>query len=100
MPSIKIIVPHAHGQQHASDLLQGFMTQMKAQYKDQVSDLQETWQENRLDYSFRTFGLTVRGAVEVHEQQVSLNADLPFAAMMFKGKIEQEIRSSLERVLG
>jgi len=100
MPSIKIVVPHAHGQQQASDRLLGFMTQMKQQYKDQVSDLQETWQENRLDYSFRTFGLKVRGAVEVQEQQVSLHADLPLAAIMFKGKIEQEIRSTLERVLG
>ncbi|MCE9552463.1 MAG: polyhydroxyalkanoic acid system family protein [Planctomycetes bacterium] len=100
MPSIKINVPHAHGQQQASERLLGFMTQMKHQYKDQVSDLQETWEENRLNYSFRTFGMTVRGAVEVQEQHVSLHADLPFAAMMFKGKIEQEIRGTLERVLG
>lgn len=100
MPSIKITVPHIHGQQHASERLLGFMTQMKQQYKDQVSDLQETWEENRLNYSFRTFGMTVRGAVEVQESQVALNADLPFAAMMFKGKIEQEIRITLERVLG
>lgn len=100
MPSINIVVPHSHGQQGAFDRLHGFMTQMKAQYKDDVSDLQESWQGHRLDYSFKTFGLRVRGAVEVHEQQVALNAELPLAAVMFKGKIEQEIRGTLEKVLG
>ena len=100
MPSINIAVPHTHGQQGAFDRLHGFMAKMKEQYKDNVSDLQESWQGNRLDYSFKTFGLKVRGAVEVQEQQVVVNADLPLAAIMFKGKIEQEIRGTLEKVLG
>jgi hypothetical protein len=29
-----------------------------------------------------------------------MNASLPFAAMMFKGKIEQAIRDELTRLLG
>jgi len=100
MPRIQIVVPHGHGQETASQRLLGFMAEMKQQHQDKVSDLQENWSENRLDYSFRTFGLAVRGAVEVHATEVALHADLPLAAVMFKGKIEQEIRSTLERVLG
>jgi hypothetical protein len=75
------------------------MVRMKEEHKDQVSDLQESWQGNRLDYSFKTFGLKVRGAVEVHEDNVAVHTDLPLAAIMFKGRIEQEIRETLEKAL-
>lgn len=99
MPRIQIVIPHGHSQEDASQRLLGFMAVMKEQHRDNVSDLQETWSENRLDYSFRTFGLKVSGAVEVQTAQVALRADLPLAAALFKGKIEQEIRGALERVL-
>jgi hypothetical protein len=100
MPRIQIVVPHGHSQQDASQRLLGFMARMKEQHQDKVSDLTESWSENRLDYSFRTFGMKVSGVVEVQSTQVALHADLPLAAAMFKGKIEQEIRTTLERVLG
>lgn len=99
MPSVNIVVPHTHGQQSAFDKLHGFMAKMKEQYRDQVSDLQESWQGNQLSYSFKTFGMKVSGTVDVRDQDVAVKADLPLAAIMFKGKIEEEIRGTLQKVL-
>ena len=72
---------------------------VKEHYKDKVTDLEESWQGNQLKYSFATFGFKISGDLAVEPSEVRLNASLPFAAMMFKGKIESEIREQLERIV-
>ena len=40
-----------------------------------------------------------RSARAVEDERVVVNGDLPFAAMMFKGKIEQALREQMTKVL-
>jgi len=91
--------PHSLGKLEALERLKGFLTKVKERHHDKVSNLQEDWQDNKLAYSFSTYGFSVKGDVVVEENEVRLNSQLPMAAMMFKGKIEQTIRDELARVL-
>ncbi|HEX7377368.1 MAG TPA: polyhydroxyalkanoic acid system family protein [Pirellulales bacterium] len=99
MPKITISVPHQLGQEGAAERLQRFVTRLKEKHQDQVSNLEEEWNGNALTFRFKTFGFQFQGNGNVSENDATLDVDLPFAAMMFKGKIESEMRDTLTRVL-
>jgi len=100
MPKLSIPIPNPLGQEAALERLKVILEKMKERYKDQVSDLTDSWTDNVLNASFKTYGFTVNAKVTVEPSVVRVDADLPFAAMMFKAKIEQETKSMLGRWLG
>ncbi len=99
MPSVKLSVPHDLGQAEATMRLKGFFAKVKERYQNQVSDLEETWSDNALDFGFRTYGFQIKGRMDVEPAEVKFDGQIPFAAMAFKGKIEQTLRDELTRVL-
>jgi putative polyhydroxyalkanoate system protein len=99
MPSLTIKVPHSLGTEEATTRLKSFFEKLKEQHQDKMSNLEEQWDGNRLAYAFSTFGFNIKGDLNVEPEEVSVNGNLPFAAMMFKGKIEQSVREELEKVL-
>jgi hypothetical protein len=99
MPSLKLSFPHQLGQEEAVARLKSLLTKVKDKYQDQVSDLQESWNDNTLSFSFRTYGFNVNGDVVVQPSEVQLDGQIPFAAMMFKGKIEGALRDQLAKEL-
>ncbi len=99
MPSLKFAVPHALGQEEATARIRGFAEKVKEHYQNQVSNLVETWTENVLDFGFRTFGFDIKGRMTVEPTDVQFEGQIPLAAIMFKGKIEQTIREEMNRVL-
>lgn len=99
MPKMNLAIPHTLGQARAAERLRGFVTRVKERHGDRVKDLEEEWSDNCLKFGFTTYGFRLRGTVTVEESQVRLDGELPFAASMFKGKIEQEIRDTMQKVL-
>lgn len=99
MPSVRVSVPHKLGQAEAMSRMQGFLAGLRERYKDTLKDFEERIDGNRGDFSFKTMGMKVKGDVAVEENDVTVNCDLPMAAMMIKGRIESEIREQLQRRL-
>ena len=99
MPAFNTEVSHGLGQQAATERLISLMEQMKAKYEDQVEDLAGSWAGNQLTYSFSTFGFSIEGKITVLEAVARVEGQLPFAVMAFRGAIEQQLRSELERAL-
>jgi hypothetical protein len=99
MPSMSITTPHSLGMEEATERLKTFFEKLKARHQDKVSNLEQAWHDNRLEYSFSTYGFSIKGDLTVDPNEVKINGVLPFAAMMFKGKIEQSVREELEKVL-
>ncbi len=99
MPRISITVPHELGQAEASSRLQGFTNKIKEKYADQIKDLEEEIGENSGRFSFKTMGAKISGDIAISDSEVNLNCDMPFVLAMFKGRIESEMRTQLERVL-
>lgn len=100
MPKLSVSVPHALGQAEAARRLGGFMDAIKSRYADQIKITEQNFGETSGTFAFKTMGMSVAGNVDIGDEQVTVNCDLPFAAMMFKGKIEKEMRDSLAKVLG
>ena len=99
MPKINVTVAHQLGQQAAADRLRSFLSRLKEKHQDQVGNLQEEWSDNSLKFGFKSFGFQFQGTGSVSDTDAKIDLDIPFAAMMFKGKIEGEIRDALTRVL-
>ena len=99
MPSLSISAPHALGQEEATTRLKNFFAKLKERHQDKMSNLEEQWDDNRLAYAFSTYGFNIKGDVTVEPNEIKVNGQLPFAAMMFKGKIEQTVREELEKLL-
>ena len=99
MPSFNVQVPHSLGQDAAKARMDSFLETMEKKYKDQISDMDGSWSDNILNFSFNTFGIKINGKMTVAEDNVQMDGELPFAAMMFKGKIASGIQEALEKAL-
>ena len=100
MPAFQVNVPHGLGQQQAVERLKVFLQKIAERYKDQVSRMEGNWVENVLTFAMTTYGFTISGQLTVDESSAKLAGQLPFAAMVFKGKIEKSIADELIRELG
>ncbi|MEO8497693.1 MAG: polyhydroxyalkanoic acid system family protein [Planctomycetota bacterium] len=99
MPAFGTEVPHSYSKDEATEKLKSFIDQVRERYQDKVSAIEGSWQESKLNFSLTTFGFTVTGALTVEDKRAVLQGQLPFAAFAFKGKIEQDIKSALEKAL-
>ena len=99
MPAFRTEVPHSLGKDEATEKLKLFLDKVRERYQDKVSAIEGTWDENKLDFSLTTFGFTISGNLSVQEELAVLEGQLPFAAFAFKGKIEQDIKTALEKAL-
>ena len=99
MPTFSTEVPHQLGTEQATTRLKQFVEQVREQYKDFVTDLQGNWTDNLLTFSFKTYGFKIAGTLTVDETAARLAGNLPFAALAFRGKIEQSIAGELRREL-
>jgi hypothetical protein len=99
MPKMSIVVPHSLTQEEALTRVQRLLGDMKQQYGDQISELNETWSGNRGEFSFKAMGFATSGTLAVTPSQLELDGSLPFAAMPFKSKIESTIRERAQKLL-
>lgn len=99
MPKVSLSVPHSLSQEEATQRLQEFLPRVRQHYGNHVSNVQESWNDNQLDFSFTTFGFDIAGSMLVTASQVVFNGTIPFAAMMVKGKVESAIREELGKLL-
>jgi hypothetical protein len=99
MPKMSFTVPYSIDQAAAIEKLKSFVPAIKQRYGGQVSNVTEEWVGDILKFAFTTFGFTIKGDLDVQPNQVVLDGELPFAAMMFKGKIESEFKENLAKLL-
>ncbi|MFA6432791.1 MAG: polyhydroxyalkanoic acid system family protein [Candidatus Paceibacterota bacterium] len=92
-------VPHSLPQGEALLRIKKLLGEVKTQFADKISDLQEQWTGNTGTFSFSAMGFSISGNLTVGQDQVKLDGKLPFAAMFFKGKIEQTVRERAESLL-
>ncbi len=88
-------VPHTLGREEATHRIK----QQLAKASQQVSDLEEQWQDHTLMFGFKAMGLGVNGTLTVEQAAVTIDVKLPLAAAMVKGKIEQRLREEIVAIL-
>ena len=99
MANFKMSVKHALTQEEAINRIKTLLVDVKKQYAGGIDKLEEKWNGNSNSFSFAAMGFSVSGVLTVLPGEITLIGDLPFAASLFKGKIESLIREKAESLL-
>lgn len=99
MPSIKISVPHKLGADEAKKRIANLISESKEKFGHQVSNVRESWNGNRGDFGFKAMGFDVAGNLQVQPATVDIEIHLPFAALLFKSRVENEISKRATELL-
>jgi hypothetical protein len=99
VPKFHFEIPHELTAAEAKSRLERFVESLTSKFQDKVSDLTQSWDGNKLAFGFKTFGIKITGDVTALDRQLDVNGEIPFAAMMFKGKIESDVKEQLGRLM-
>lgn len=97
MPKVTVRVPH-NDPKAALTQIKPALEKMIADF--QGHDLKLTGDDAKLDFQFKSLAFTITGRVVAEPTDVLVEIDLPFAAMMFKDKVEKALAKNLPRLLG
>lgn len=98
MPRVSVTVPHAFDPDEVMDKAQPTIQKMIEDFEGK--DFHMTVSGRSGDFSFKSMMFPIKGNIAVDEQNIAVSIDLPFAAMMFKDKVEKAIRKNLVKALG
>jgi Putative polyhydroxyalkanoic acid system protein (PHA_gran_rgn) len=99
MPKMKISVLHSLDPDEATRRIKNLVGDVKKQFADKVTDVKEEWSGNNGQFGFKAMGFEIAGTVEVDRTEVRIESNLPFAASMFKGRIETAIQEKAKQLL-
>jgi hypothetical protein len=99
MPKFNVNVPHSLSQQEARSRLERFAEMLEKKFQNQVSELHQSWEDDTLNFRFKTYGIPLSGGITVNASELNCIGELPFSAMVFRGKIESAIREELQRLV-
>jgi putative polyhydroxyalkanoate system protein len=100
MPKFSVRIPHQLSQEEAKQRLNGFVDIIAEKMQDKVSDLEQSWDGDTVNFRFKTYGIPLSGRIAVADKELVVDGELPFTAMMFKGQIESTIHKYLARLVG
>ena len=99
MPSVNVVVDHSLNRDDAKERIKKLFDKLKEDFQDKISDVNEVWNENHSDFSFKIMGLLMKGRLSVSSSDVRLDGQIPFTALPFKKLIENTIRQEANNLL-
>ena len=100
MPKFNVSVDHETPRPDAIAKLKDFSEKVRDGSPVELSDVTESWDdEGNLEFAFKAMGMTISGSVVTSDSQVVVAGKLPFAALPFRGQIEQQIKKQVQDAL-
>jgi len=97
MPKVTVAIPHSDDPDEIVKRSEPVIEKMVDDF--QGEDLELEWEGRSANFNFTSLTFKIKGDVEIDESQVQVSIDLPFAAMMFKDKVEKAIHKNLKRAV-
>ncbi|HEY0352604.1 MAG TPA: polyhydroxyalkanoic acid system family protein [Enterovirga sp.] len=96
-----VVIPHQLGRAEARRRLETGLGQLKHSFAEKVTSIEDAWTGDRLDMKVGALGQSVSGHLDVGEDQVRVELELPWMLAMLaekaKGLIEKQGTLLLER---
>jgi hypothetical protein len=99
MPNLNMTIAHQLSQDEALMRIKAMLTKIKTANPDKINEVKEIWSGYSGEFSFMVQSFLFSGKITVEPNQVRLEAELPYIAMLFKPKIEETIRQEAEKLL-
>lgn len=89
---VVVSIPHQLGKAEAKRRLEAGFGQVKQQVGGQIATLSEAWEGDRMGFNLGIMGQTVTGHLDVAEDHVRLEVQLPWMLAMFAEKAKALIQ--------
>ena len=100
MPKVTVTIEHQTDPAKISAMIERTGQVIEKTVQDfEGHDLAIDWSDGSADFTFKSLAFTIKGTATVTADQVVVAIDLPFAAMMFKDKVERAITKNLTRAI-
>ena len=99
MSDLKLSIPHNLSGEEALDRIKKLLVNLKQDHKDLIDKAEEEWDGSTGKFRFSVKGFDLAGTMNVSSSSVDINAKLPFAVSLFKGKISQVITDKAKELL-
>ncbi len=97
MPKVSVAIPHNRDPDEVVKHAEPYIEKLVEDF--QGDNLEMEWSGRTAEFSFKSLAFSIKGHVAVEENQIAVNVDLPFAAMMFRDKVEKAIAKNLTRAI-
>jgi Putative polyhydroxyalkanoic acid system protein (PHA_gran_rgn) len=87
-----VSIPHNLGKGEAVRRLQGGLSGLKSQFGDKVASINETWAGDRMDFRVGAMGQNISGHLDVMEDQVRVEVQLPWILAVVAEKAKSFIQ--------
>ncbi|WP_404326190.1 polyhydroxyalkanoic acid system family protein [Aerophototrophica crusticola] len=87
-----IAIPHQLGLAEAKRRVDVGREQARAQLARVANEIDDRWEGDRLSFRIVALGQTITGRLDVAEQQVLVEVDLPWMLSMLANKLAPKIR--------
>lgn len=87
-----VSIPHNLGKAEALRRLHGGMGSLKSQFGDKIASIDESWNGDRMDFHVGALGQHVSGSIDVMEEQVRVEVQLPWILAMVAEKAKTFIQ--------
>jgi hypothetical protein len=87
-----VSIPHDLGKEEAVRRLKSGLGRLRASFGNSVSVVEETWTGDHLDFSWRVLGQGASGGLDVAEEHVRIEVQLPWLLAKLGEKITGTIR--------
>lgn len=97
MPRVSVAVPHELEPDEVVERAGPYIEKIVEDF--QGDDLEIEWEGRSANFSFTSLTFNIKGEVAVSDEDIAINVDLPFAALIFKDKVERAIGKNLKRAI-
>jgi Putative polyhydroxyalkanoic acid system protein (PHA_gran_rgn) len=93
---MRIAVPHHTTKANARSRVEQKLAALLTQFGAKADDLQHDWSGDTLTFKGKAKGFTVSGTVEVADDEIIIDAALPFMAKPFEPKIREAVKKEAD----
>jgi hypothetical protein len=94
-----VMVPHRLGRQAARDRLERGLDRIRSEIAAYAAAVESDWVDDRLTFSVRAVGQTFGGTMDVLDDAVRVEVDLPWLVALLAETIAARIRQTGTRLL-
>ena len=97
MPKVKVSVPHTLDQDEMMVRARPVVEKTVRDFEGENAEYD--WSDRSAEFRFTSRGFKISGTLTVDESNAAIEVVLPFAAMMFKNKVEKAVTKNLTRAI-
>lgn len=99
MPTMTASIPHRLTRAEAKRRIQEQLGVVRREFSSHLHDAHESWNGDRLEFSFQALGQSITGRLDVDDQAIHVAIDLPWLLALLAGPVRRQVEDKARRLL-